>query len=215
MTWLVVFAARLTPTTAVAGCFLCVFLFPCFLFSGTTELLTLTMDALALFIDFLYTAWPPPRCFPVFSCRALVFSRKPNGLFVFVVFQWFRFWFWVFVRFQVRSACNLAWFVSPPPPPFPPCAACLCCASCIFVLHATRRLVTCNGSGPFRPTTSRVRPHPPPAGRRRGDARGGGPVGWPGPLWPRATLGLWLLSRNPWRHPAPYETQPFRQCWVL
>ena len=107
-------------------------MFPCFLFLRTTELFTITSDALALFIDLLYTAWPPPpgvfRCFLV----GFLFSRRPNALFLFAVFCWLRFCFWVVVRFRARSACGLAGSSPPLPlPPFPP----LCCLLVFCILH--------------------------------------------------------------------------------
>ena len=130
-TRLVVFAARLTPTTAVAGCLCVLFCFPAFCFQGRRSFSPITSDALALFIDLLYTAWPPPRCFPVFSCWVLFFPVGQMACLRSLCFWWLRFWFWVFVRFLVRPACGLAWFVSPPPPsPFAP----LCCllVLCVF-----------------------------------------------------------------------------------
>ena len=209
------FAARLTPTTAVAGCFCVCFLFPCFLFLGLSSSRSPP------------TSWPssstcctrrgflPPRCFPVFSCWVLV---SPVGWLVCV-----RCFvgdcvsgFWVFCSVSGSVGLRFGLVRLPPPPPCSPlvllaCAVRLASRSC---MHSTRRHVARNGPGPFRPTTSRVRPHPPPGGRCRGDARGGAGRVTGAIVTPHNSRSMIVIAQL-WRYPAPYETQPFRQRWVL
>ena len=189
---------------------------------GTTELITVHFDAFFSFIDFLYTAWLP-GFFPVF----LLFGFG-----------------WVFLLPHGLKACLvgvlrvLSFLVSrvsclgpgsvglrfgsvpsplplPPPPPsplvLPACAVRFASHSC---MHSTWR---CRPQWP-RPLPAHhlARPSSPAScwettGGRAGGWAGGvtGAIATPHNSRPIITIA------QPWRYPAPYETQPLRQSWVL
>ena len=190
---------------------------------GTTELITIHFDAFFSFIDFLYTAWPfPPGFFPVFFpfLSGLLFFRRPNGLFVrcLSVFLFLASWVFLFGS-RVRSACGFVRPVFPPPPPSPlpsplvllACAVRLASSSC---MHSTWR---CRPQWP-RPLPAHhlARPSSPAS---CWETTGGRAGGWAGRVTgaivtPHNSRPIIMIAQ-PWRYPAPYETQPFRQRWVL
>ena len=93
MTRLVFSAVRLTTTTAVAGCFLLFSLFPCFCFRDDRALhdhLGRVAPQHRLAVHGVVSP-PPPPVSGVSFCGAVVLSRRPNGVFGFVVCRRLRF----------------------------------------------------------------------------------------------------------------------------